>query len=287
MVELIVKIMVQLLHVLGLVTKEIKRNPLIKIGKKLSGDSVIEVALQKLNQLTVIEGLTATAQILKHTDGLVRDEKAMHELLEQMASDANKSRRDKLAQDIRNWFSPPDPWKNQNEMNELRHPGTAAWFLNGETFSKWKSPEQSSFLWIRGIPGAGKSVFCSAIIQDIDDMRKLGPAALMFFYCDFREEQKRDLRGLLSSLLVQLCDQSDSYYDLLSKFFSEHKNGSQHASDAALVRCLKNMLESPRRHPVYLIVDALDECPKPPVKLPPRKTSGKTSFGNLARLPII
>jgi hypothetical protein len=93
----------------------------------------------------------------------------------------------------------------------------------------------------------------------------------MFFYCDFREEQKRDLRGLLSSLLVQLCDQSDSYYDLLSKFFSEHRNGSQHASDAALVRCLKNILESPRRHPVYLIVDALDECPNPPVKLPPLK----------------
>jgi len=110
----------------------------------------------------------------------------------------------------------------------------------------------------------------SAITQDIDDMRKSRPAALMFFYCDFKHEQKRDLRGLLSSLLVQLCDQSDSYYDLLSKFFSEHKNGSKHASDAALVRCLKNIMESPRRHPVYLIVDALDECPNP-VELPPRK----------------
>jgi hypothetical protein len=111
----------------------------------------------------------------------------------------------------------------------------------------------------------------SAIIQDINDMRKSGPAILTFFYCDFREEQKRVMRGLLSSLLVQLCYQSDSYCDLLSKFFSDHGNGSQHTSDAALVRCLKDMMESPRRHPVYLIVDALDECPNPPVKLPPRK----------------
>jgi hypothetical protein len=92
----------------------------------------------------------------------------------------------------------------------------------------------------------------------------------MFFYCDFREEQKRNLRGLLSSLLVQLCYQSDSYFDLLSKFFSEHRNGLQRASDATLVRCLKDIMESPTRHPVYLIVDALDECPNP-VKLPPRK----------------
>jgi hypothetical protein len=111
----------------------------------------------------------------------------------------------------------------------------------------------------------------STIIQDINTMQESYPAALMFFYCDFKEEQKRDLRGLLSSLLVQLCHQSDSYYDLLSNFFLEHKSGSQHASDAALVRCLKDILKLPRRHPVYLIVDALDECPNPPVKLPPRK----------------
>jgi len=111
----------------------------------------------------------------------------------------------------------------------------------------------------------------SAIIQDIDDMRKSRPTILMFFYCDFKEERKRDLRGLLSSLLVQLCHQSDSYCDLLSKFFSEHGNGSQHASDATLVQCLKNILKLPRRNPIYLIVDALDECPNPPVRLTPRK----------------
>jgi hypothetical protein len=102
-------------------------------------------------------------------------------------------------------------------------------------------------------------------------MRKFRPAILTFFYCDFREERKRDLRGLLSSLLVQLSRQSDSYCEVLSKFFSNHDNGSQHASDAALVRCLKDIMESPRRHPVYLIVDALDECLNPPVKLPPLK----------------
>jgi hypothetical protein len=111
----------------------------------------------------------------------------------------------------------------------------------------------------------------SAIIQDINTMRKSYPAALMFFYFDFKEEQKRDLRGLLSSLLVQLCRQSDSYYDLLSNLFLEHEGGSRHASDAALLRCLNDILKLPREHPVYLVVDALDECLDPPVKLSPRK----------------
>ena len=92
-------------------------------------------------------------------------------------------------------------------------------------------------------------------------MRKAGLASLAFFYCDFREDQKKDLRGLLSSLLVQLCHQSDSYSDILSRLYIEHANGSHHPSDDVLAGCLKDLLKLPGHAPVYLIVDALDECP--------------------------
>ncbi len=92
-------------------------------------------------------------------------------------------------------------------------------------------------------------------------MRKAVLASLAFFYCDFREDQKKDLRGLLSSLLVQLCHQSDSYSDILSKLYSEHDNGSRHPSDDVLAGCLKDILKLSGHAPVYLIVDALDECP--------------------------
>jgi hypothetical protein len=128
------------------------------------------------------------------------------------------------------------------------------------------------------LAGAGKSVFwcvkllifphrelialaSSTIIEDVDAMRKAGLASLAFFYCDFREDQKKDLRGLLSSLLVQLCDQSDSYSDLLFNFYLEHAKGCRRPSDGALVRCLKDLLKLPGLAPVYLIVDGLDECP--------------------------
>jgi hypothetical protein len=100
----------------------------------------------------------------------------------------------------------------------------------------------------------------STIIEDINTMQKSGLASLAFFYCDFREEKRKDRHGLLSSLLVQLGHQSDSYCEILSKFHSEHINGSQEPKDEALVRCLKEMLASPGRAPVYLIVDGLDEC---------------------------
>jgi len=101
----------------------------------------------------------------------------------------------------------------------------------------------------------------STIVEDIDAMRKAGLTSLAFFYCDFREDQKTGLRGLLSSLLTQLCHQSDTYYDLLSKFYSEHVNGSRYPGDDALAECLKDLLKLSGQAPVYLIVDALDECP--------------------------
>ena len=91
-------------------------------------------------------------------------------------------------------------------------------------------------------------------------MKKSGLASLAFFYCDFREDQKRDLRGLLTSVLFQLCHQSDSYYDILSKFYSANWNGAQPHSDDALVRCLEDILKLQGQAPIYLIFDALDEC---------------------------
>jgi hypothetical protein len=92
-------------------------------------------------------------------------------------------------------------------------------------------------------------------------MRKSGLASLGFFYHDFRDDQKKDRRGLLSSLLVQLCHQNDSYSEILTRFYLEHANGSQNPSDAALFRCLTDVLQLPKQAPVYLIVDGLDECP--------------------------
>ena len=113
------------------------------------------------------------------------------------------------------------------------------------------------------LPGLSRELILfvsSTIIEDIDALRKAGLASLAF-YCDFREDQKKDLRGLLSSFLVQLCHQSDSYCDILLKSYLEHDKGSRQPSDDTLSGCLKNLLKHPLQSPVYLIVDALDECP--------------------------
>jgi hypothetical protein len=96
-------------------------------------------------------------------------------------------------------------------------------------------------------------------------MRRAGLASLAYYYCDSRNDKKKDLRGLVSSLLLQLCHQSDPYRDMFSKFYSKNAEGSRCRlpcpNDAALALCLEGILKLPGQSPVYLIVDGLDECP--------------------------
>jgi hypothetical protein len=111
----------------------------------------------------------------------------------------------------------------------------------------------------------------STIIEEVETMCKSGLASLALYYHDFRDDQKKGLRGLLSSVLSQLCGQSNSYHDIISSFYSAHHDGIQSPSDNDLVRCLKDLLSLPGQAPIYLIVDALDECPTTPTLSSPRE----------------
>ena len=102
-------------------------------------------------------------------------------------------------------------------------------------------------------------------------MRKAGLASLAIFYFNSKDDQKKDLRGLLSSLLIQLCHQSDSYRSVLFYFYKEHSNGVQYPSNDALLGCLMDLLRVPGQAPVYLILDALEECSNAPSLPSPRE----------------
>jgi hypothetical protein len=99
------------------------------------------------------------------------------------------------------------------------------------------------------------------IIQHIESMPNAGSVFLAYFYFDFKDEGKKDLRALLSSLLDQLSDQSDHFRDVLRRLYSEHRDGSKKPHNNALLRCLKGMFTIAQSVPIYLVLDALDECP--------------------------
>ncbi|KAH9178045.1 hypothetical protein EDB89DRAFT_2064425 [Lactarius sanguifluus] len=307
MTDVIVKIMVEVLSIFAIATKEIRQGRTKKFFKKLAGRRDIEDALQRLDRLTQEEARMATVEVLKLTHsvedkvegvnkgvqgvdgkvegvdervqrvdhkvrtiddrvGVVNDnvklivdgEKERSAAIQRIVNTVDDMNRNQLRHDLRNWLSPPDPSINYNTACGTHHEGTAAWLARGDAFKGWRA--DGSLLWVHGKPGSGKSILISVIIRDIEDVCNAGFASMAYFYFDFKDTGKQDSRALLSSLLIQLSDQSDVYCDILRALYSTHRRGSVQPNDDALAQCLKTMLVALGETPIYLIFDAVDEC---------------------------
>ena len=92
-------------------------------------------------------------------------------------------------------------------------------------------------------------------------MSKAGSAFLAHLYFDFKDIAKQDSRALLSSLLVQLSDHSDISCDTLFSLYSAHNRGSEQPTVDSLIQRLKEMLTVMGQVPIYLVIDAIIECP--------------------------
>ena len=114
-------------------------------------------------------------------------------------------------------------------------------------------------------------VASSSIIEDIKSIRLTGLALVAYYYFDFKDTGKQDRRGLLSSLLTQLCTQSHYGYNMLSKLYEAHEKGSQQPKEATLIGCLEDILSFSGYGRVYIIVDAVDESPNNPGIPSPRE----------------
>ena len=96
---------------------------------------------------------------------------------------------------------------------------------------------------------------------------------MAYYYFDFRDDNKQDIYGLLSSLLSQLSARSDSCYEVLSKLYSVNASGTEKPDSCVLTQCVKEMLHlaGQPEGPIYIIIDALDECPDSPGMPSPRE----------------
>ena len=86
-------------------------------------------------------------------------------------------------------------------------------------------------------------------------------AVAAYFYFDFRDTSKQNRRDLLPSLITQLSSQSNPCCDILSRLHLAHQNGGRQPSEGHLIKCLKDIVTLPGQLPVYVMIDALDECP--------------------------
>ncbi|KAH9007384.1 hypothetical protein EDB83DRAFT_2532779 [Lactarius deliciosus] len=329
MTDIITEIMVEVLTIFGIATKELRRGSAKKFLKKLAGRADLEEAIKKLDRLTQEEARMALAEVLKIThivrddvrvvngkvegidgkvedigdkvndvgdkvndvgnkvddigdkvdnvDGKVEDigdrvqcvdeklqvviddGKEAKLIIQQTANGIDEVKWNQLMQLLRIWLSPADPSTNHNIARKAQHKGTAAWFFEDSIFVKWKSI--GSLLWIHGKPGSGKTVICSSVIQDIMAVCEAGSAIMAYFYFDFRDLNKQTCHDLLLSLVSQLSTRSSPCCDILHRVYKAHESGTRQPSDDTLKECLKEMLRLPGQGPIFIVLDALDECP--------------------------
>ena len=90
---------------------------------------------------------------------------------------------DSLQQKIITWLSPPDPSENHHIACESRHPGSALWFIQSNTFSEWKvSEDPSCLLWVHGKRSL-MPIFCVYVETEVYLFIKSGRGKKRFLVC--------------------------------------------------------------------------------------------------------
>ncbi|RPA73454.1 purine and uridine phosphorylase [Ascobolus immersus RN42] len=163
--------------------------------------------------------------------------------------------------EVKDWLKAPDPSTNFDKGSSLRSEGSGTWLLKEPRFIDWKAKEGRpfKFLWLHGIPGCGKSVLSSTVIDNLE--RCAGCEPLLYFFFDFSEKKKQGLRGLISSLVNQLYRKHPKSRTEFERFFNEEKqrNGcGTTASLKQLLACLTEMVKVVDQ--LWLVIDGLDEC---------------------------
>ena len=206
---------------------------------------------------TLSEVLQAITALPDHT-------KIMAELRPLLSNwNANQASRGDEHQDSFQQLSTLDFTAMQKESYSKRCANTGQWLLESPNFQTWLSSEDSphSVLWFPGAPGVGKTVITSVAVNHITEYAGGRRSAVVYVYCDYANTQTFSVESLLGSMVRQLITQvSDA--DMVAEL---RKFVNQPARNRNLTKeDLSSWFEHLSRNfdVVYILVDALDECPE-------------------------
>ncbi|KAI3587249.1 hypothetical protein IWW34DRAFT_839505 [Fusarium oxysporum f. sp. albedinis] len=215
----------------------------------------------------------AAAAYAKQLTSLIRHEELAQETkLSELQTQINKIAR--TAEDVRSqqekeeqfeilsWLSQADFGQQQSETLRMWQQGTLQWLLESHEYQKWIR-EKGEILFCPGIPGAGKTVAISAVIQDLTQRFSGGTdIGLAFIYCSYTQRHNQHTIGLLASILKQLCQFRNVIPDDLKELYIEHRKQNTTPQYKQILRVLKSQFGFYSR--VMVVVDALDEWQRPP-----------------------
>jgi hypothetical protein len=218
-----------------------------KIGAKGLSSELVKLAKKMEEQLGVI-----------HQD--------LREFTDQQRKIQADSENKECLQDLR-VVNPQDDMERIEDQKEELFDDAYKWILEDDkyaAFTNWDESEPPCrLLWVKGHAGTGKTMLLMGIIRELSKQPAVFAPTLSYFFC--QSQGKSDLplnnaTATLRSLMWMLIIQQP---DLIEHLRTDYKlSGRNLFTDVnapfAVRRVFQKMVENAR--PVYLIVDALDEC---------------------------
>lgn len=163
------------------------------------------------------------------------------------------------------WACPynTDPFDNYQAALKCRQPGTGDWLTKSESFRAWSQHDHGIF-WLRGLPGCGKTVLTSTVVEYVQDSltSKDNGVTLVCFYIDYRDPAKQNLDACLATLVRQLIDQNPQGIEKLEELKEQKQRSlSQNLTTSEYIGIFQILANLQTK--VYVVIDALDETPDP------------------------
>lgn len=241
----------------------------------------VDKAITALNSFAaaVDRGLAIDSnEVIREIDSTTKDINSTTKqiLISTESADAQQKQREKLRQDeegrkkaeqireqILDWLAHPDPSEIHSIASRARKSSkTGRWLLDGAAFKAFRETPRS-VLWLHGDSGCGKSVLCSAIVDELRAARLEEPRIqLAYWYFSVNDANRRSLQNLVRALLTQVCPSSAAPPALL-RIWEVNRKGREapQISDSVqtLVQMLVEIWKSEDRPKFFFVIDALDE----------------------------
>ena len=157
---------------------------------------------------------------------------------------------------IEKWLQPTEYATEGSEYRKHLNShlsGTCSWIKESKSFKEWHESSDKGCLWIKGVPGSGKSVAAATLAAQFASQEKV--PVLYFFFRRIVTANQRP-QSLLRDYLSQLLKYSPGLQHELKSWIDEGRS-LESISVSELWKALQStLLLLPR---VYCIADALDE----------------------------
>ncbi|VBB75925.1 Putative protein similar to ANR50 of Homo sapiens [Podospora comata] len=160
--------------------------------------------------------------------------------------------------EVLDWLTKIDYGPQQSDYLKRRQPGTGQWLLDSEKFKGWLSASNQT-LFCPGIPGAGKTILTSVVVDHLGSKFHNDPKiGIAYIYFNFQRQDKQKIDDLLASVLKQIAESQPSVPGSVKDLFDKHKAKRTRPSLDEILRVLQSVAATCSS--VFIVVDALDEC---------------------------